>query len=100
MRKLPGRSLSGGVYGTLVLAMTYDLPFMATALTGGMQAVADMPQWSRLQILSSQGNGHIFDTWPRLAPQILEYTNVPRVAGWRDRRRVVRIERTSRRQGA
>jgi pimeloyl-ACP methyl ester carboxylesterase len=168
-RKVLGWWLSGGVYGTLILAMTYNLPFMATALTGGMEAVADMPQWaettsanpenrqrlldmdveefievmdrwvrafvpeegkpipgvakeqlagiktptviwrsspldryhteetslrvhglipgaelvdppwgddewSRLQTLSSQGKGHIFDTWVRLAPQILEYS--------------------------
>jgi len=167
--KVLGWWLSGGVYGTLILAMTYNLPFMATALTGGMKAVADMPQWAetiaanpgnrqrlldmdaeefidvmdrwvrafvpeeskpipgvtaeelagittptviwrsspldryhteatslrvhglipgaqlvdppwgddewtRLQILTSQGKGHIFDTWPRLAPQILEYS--------------------------
>ena len=31
-------------------------------------------EWTRLQILTSQGKGHIFDTWPRLAPQILEYS--------------------------
>jgi len=168
-RKVLGWWLSGGVYGTLILAMTYNLPFMAAALTGGMKAVADMPQWaettaanpenrqrlldmdveefinvmdrwvrafvpeegkpipgvtteqlgtikaptviwrsspldryhteetslrvhraipgaelveppwgddewSRLQILSSQGKGHIFDTWPKLAPQILAYS--------------------------
>jgi pimeloyl-ACP methyl ester carboxylesterase len=168
-RKVLGWWLSGGVYGTMILAMTYNLPFMATALTGGMTAVADMPQWAetiaanpgnrqrlldmdveeflavmdrwlrafvpeegkpipgvtseqlasinvptviwrsspldryhtemtslqvhslipgaklveppwgddewtRLQILTSQGKGHIFDTWPRLAPQILEYS--------------------------
>ena len=167
-RQVLGWWLSGGVYGTLILAMTYNLPFMATALTGGMKAVADMPQWAetiaanpdnrerllgmdveefldvmdrwvrafvpeegkpipgvtkedlasikaptviwrsspldryhteetslrvhscipgaklveppwgddewtRLQILSSQGKGHIFDTWPKLAPQILHY---------------------------
>jgi pimeloyl-ACP methyl ester carboxylesterase len=168
-RKILGWWLSGGVYGTMILAMTYNLPFMATALTGGMTGVADMPQWAetiaanpgnrqrlldmdveeflavmdrwlrafvpeegkpipgvtseqfasidvptviwrsspldryhteetslrvhslipgaklveppwgddewtRLQILTSQGKGHIFDTWPRLAPQILEYS--------------------------
>ena len=167
--KVLGWWLSGGVYGTLILAMTYNLPFMATALTGGMKAVAEMPQWaetitanpenrqrlldmdaqefidvmdrwvrafvpeeskpipgvsayelssiakptviwrsspldryhteetslrvhglipgaqlvdppwgddewSRLQVLTSQGKGHIFDTWPKLAPQILEYS--------------------------
>jgi pimeloyl-ACP methyl ester carboxylesterase len=161
--------LSGGVYGTMILAMTYNLPFIATALTGGMEGVAAMPQWAetieanpanrdrllsmdveefinvmdrwlrafvpeegkpipgvtaeqlasisvptvvwrsspldryhteetslrvhslipgaklveppwgddewtRLQILTSQGRGHIFDTWPKLAPQILEYS--------------------------
>jgi hypothetical protein len=31
-------------------------------------------EWSRLQILSSQGKGHIFDTWPKLAPQIVEFS--------------------------
>jgi pimeloyl-ACP methyl ester carboxylesterase len=168
VNKVMGWWLSGGVYGTLILAMTYNLPFMATALTGGMKAVAEMPQWaetiaanpknkqrlldmdaeefidvmdrwvrafvpeehkpipgvtadelasiakptviwrsspldryhteetslrvhsvipgaklveppwgddewSRLQVLTSQGKGHIFDTWPKLAPQIVEY---------------------------
>ena len=169
VRKVLGWWLSGGVYGTLILAMTYNLPFMATALTGGMKAVADMPQWAetiganpenrqrlldmdveefinvmdrwvrayvpeegkpipgvtveelssitaptviwrsspldryhteetslrvhslipgarlveppwgddewtRLQILTMQGKGHIFDCWPLLAPQILEFS--------------------------
>jgi pimeloyl-ACP methyl ester carboxylesterase len=172
VRKVLGWWLSGGVYGTLILAQTYNLPFMATALTGGMKAVADMPQWaetiaanpknrerlldmdaeeffnvmdrwvrafvpedgkpipgvtaealssittptviwrsspldryhteatslrvhglipgaklveppwgddewSRLQILTSQGKGHIFDTWPLLAPQIVEFSREP-----------------------
>jgi 2-hydroxy-6-oxonona-2,4-dienedioate hydrolase len=31
-------------------------------------------EWTRLQTLSSQGNGHIFDTWVRLAPQIVEFS--------------------------
>jgi pimeloyl-ACP methyl ester carboxylesterase len=162
--------LSGGVFGTLILAMVYNLPFIQTALIGGMEAVADMPQWAetiaanpenrqrlldmdpeefiavmdrwvhafvpeedkpipgvtkeqlatisaptriwrssptdrfhteetslrvhaaipgaklveppwgddewtRLQVLSSKGKGHIFDCWPQLAPQIVQYSN-------------------------
>ncbi|HLN15846.1 MAG TPA: alpha/beta hydrolase [Acidimicrobiales bacterium] len=37
--------LSGGVFGTMTLAMTYNLPFIAAALVGGMEAVAALPQW-------------------------------------------------------
>jgi hypothetical protein len=31
-------------------------------------------EWTRLQTLSSQGKGHIFDPWVRLAPQIVEFS--------------------------
>jgi 2-hydroxy-6-oxonona-2,4-dienedioate hydrolase len=37
--------MSGGVFGTMFLAMNYLLPFMATVQWGGMEAVAAMPQW-------------------------------------------------------
>ena len=29
----------------MTLAMTYNLPFIAAALVGGMKAVAALPQW-------------------------------------------------------
>jgi len=45
--KLVGWWFSGGVFGTMVLAMTYNLPFIAAALTGGMEAVAALPAWSQ-----------------------------------------------------
>jgi pimeloyl-ACP methyl ester carboxylesterase len=37
--------MSGGVFGTMYLAMVYILPVIAAALVGGMGAVADLPQW-------------------------------------------------------
>jgi 2-hydroxy-6-oxonona-2,4-dienedioate hydrolase len=37
--------MSGGVFGTMYLAMVYILPVIAAALVGGMAAVADLPQW-------------------------------------------------------
>ncbi len=37
--------MSGGVFGTMYLAMNYILPVIAAALVGGMPAVVDLPQW-------------------------------------------------------
>lgn len=37
--------MSGGIFGTMFLAMNYLLPFMAAAQWGGMETVAEMPQW-------------------------------------------------------
>lgn len=45
VRKLAVWWMSGGVFGTLYLAMNYVLPVIAAALVGGMAAVADLPQW-------------------------------------------------------
>jgi len=44
-RKLVVWWMSGGVFGTMYLAMNYILPVIAAALVGGMAAVADLPQW-------------------------------------------------------
>jgi pimeloyl-ACP methyl ester carboxylesterase len=38
--------MSGGVFGTMYLAMNYILPVIAAALVGGMPAVADLPMWA------------------------------------------------------
>ena len=37
--------MSGGVFGTMYLAMNYILPVIAAALVGGMPAVVELPQW-------------------------------------------------------
>jgi 2-hydroxy-6-oxonona-2,4-dienedioate hydrolase len=37
--------MSGGVFGTMYLAMNYILPVIAAALVGGMPTVVDLPQW-------------------------------------------------------
>jgi 2-hydroxy-6-oxonona-2,4-dienedioate hydrolase len=44
-RKLVVWWMSGGVFGTMYLAMNYILPVIAAALVGGMPAVVDLPQW-------------------------------------------------------
>jgi len=38
--------MSGGVFGTMYLAMNYILPVIAAALVGGMGAVVDLPMWA------------------------------------------------------
>jgi pimeloyl-ACP methyl ester carboxylesterase len=45
-RKLAVWWMSGGVFGTMYLAMNYILPVIAAALVGGMPAVADLPMWA------------------------------------------------------
>jgi len=45
-RKLVVWWMSGGVFGTMYLAMNYILPVIAAALVGGMPAVADLPMWA------------------------------------------------------
>jgi hypothetical protein len=75
VRKVLGWWLSGGVYGTLVLAMTSNLPFMATTLTGAMQAVADMPQWAETADALLAGQGPYLRYVAQAGPQILEYAN-------------------------
>ena len=37
--------MSGGVFGTMYLAINYILPVIAAALVGGMGAVVDLPMW-------------------------------------------------------
>jgi 2-hydroxy-6-oxonona-2,4-dienedioate hydrolase len=38
--------MSGGVFGTMYLAMNYILPVIAAALVGGMEAVVELPMWT------------------------------------------------------
>jgi pimeloyl-ACP methyl ester carboxylesterase len=45
-RKLAIWWMSGGVFGTMYLAMNYILPVIAAALVGGMEAVVDLPMWA------------------------------------------------------
>ena len=45
-RKLVVWWMSGGVFGTMYLAMNYILPVIAAALVGGMPAVVDLPMWA------------------------------------------------------
>jgi 2-hydroxy-6-oxonona-2,4-dienedioate hydrolase len=45
-RKLVVWWMSGGVFGTMYLAMNYILPVIAAALVGGMDAVVDLPMWA------------------------------------------------------
>jgi 2-hydroxy-6-oxonona-2,4-dienedioate hydrolase len=45
-RKLVVWWMSGGVFGTMYLAMNYILPVIAAALVGGMEAVVELPMWA------------------------------------------------------
>jgi 2-hydroxy-6-oxonona-2,4-dienedioate hydrolase len=38
--------MSGGVFGTMYLAMNYILPVIAAALVDGMEAVVELPMWT------------------------------------------------------
>jgi 2-hydroxy-6-oxonona-2,4-dienedioate hydrolase len=45
-RKLAIWWMSGGVFGTMYLAMNYILPVIAAALVDGMEAVVELPMWA------------------------------------------------------
>jgi hypothetical protein len=44
--------------------MNYNLPLMAAALTGGMQAVADMPQWAETLGANPANRQRLLDMGP------------------------------------
>ena len=73
-RKLVVWWMSGGVFGTMYLAMNYILPVIAAALVGGMPGVADLPMWAdtiaanpsnreRLLAMGTQEFGDIQKRW-------------------------------------
>jgi pimeloyl-ACP methyl ester carboxylesterase len=58
-RKLVVWWMSGGVFGTMYLAMNYILPVIAAALVGGMPAVADLPMWAETIAANPSNRGRL-----------------------------------------
>jgi pimeloyl-ACP methyl ester carboxylesterase len=53
--------ISGGVYGLLQLAMVYGGDSFQAAWTGGMSAVADLPEWQEVIERNPRNRGRILD---------------------------------------
>jgi 2-hydroxy-6-oxonona-2,4-dienedioate hydrolase len=62
---LIGWNFVGGVVGTMGLASVYCLPYINTANTGGMEAVADMRTWNDLGLVGDP------ETKPRYRERLL-----------------------------
>ena len=70
--KLVGWWFSGGVFGTMVLAMTYNLPFIAAALTGGMEAVVALGQWEETFTKNPENRDRLLAMDPEAFVEIME----------------------------
>jgi pimeloyl-ACP methyl ester carboxylesterase len=57
--------VSGGVYGLMILATHYCGGSMAAAWRGGMQAVAELPEWSEVMTRNPSNRQRILDQDPK-----------------------------------